>query len=969
MRSRLSIGLVVALVVVSLCAQLVGQEGVTSNRQTPVEKPAWLEGSGDDLQIKVSGEVLDGSGRPAEDFELVAGLDTHFGRRDVPTLLDGHRFEVRIPVGRLGWFRLDLTATSPDGKRIATQSYMDYTLRQAAVDGVVLRMEPAERLVEVTVLDNGETVADAHVAAEVAGVRYTAKSNGAGVATFPLMNRDKLSQLTAWTDDFMMGGYSFYRDPPSDPLGNQHTVELGPCRSQTIRLVNVEDKTPIPNVAFNLTVRTSPPSLRYLGRTPDSGMKTNENGEAVCRWFPDWEEYLGFVQILDPGWIEAADEEFVDGVTIGSLRRSRFLQRKSVVGQVEATDGNVAGFCVNIQSFQGEEENRSDLLRAFTDGDGRFEADYLPGATYCICINDDRFVSNMIDLTPFDPATNETNEPSLDISEGQMVEVIVTSGPERTPIAHQYLNLETPHRYSWREDGRTRFGQGGRRWQITTDEQGKATTFALPGREIEGSIYTPDWRAKESAQVVAGSVTRLEFHRKVAAKRKIAGRLLLPENLQVDVNEASVEIGSVDGETRERVTVMANTEGEFEFESAASRIGIYACTKDSKAAGSAIIDQLNEAIEFQLKPTSELRGQLLGKNDAPLSEHPVWATLSVAAERDFAKPYPTSFTAARFESRTDREGNYTLQGLPCEVAMVLWADSIDGSKRGRYLTEFYLDPSEPRPREVSRLWKPENKISFSDRYERTLRDCRLSGFRMMIILHGPSDAAKEFVDANLLDYNTTEEVSSFMQLTRKIGEDPDVSEFARTQNWPIPEEGKIFACAIDGSGNEIARIMLDSKTSDSPERAAQFVRKHAPKQVDAKKKWDEAFADAKRTDRKVWARISQRYCGPCFMFTRWLDDQKELLEQDYVFLKIDDVRDLHGTEVTDRLTGGDHFGVPFHAIFSAAEEMLITSESPVGNIGHPSGYEGKKHLRKMLKETRSRLSDEQIDEIVGSLSD
>ena len=344
----------------------------------------------------------------------------------------------------------------------------------------------------------------------------------------------------------------------------------------------------------------------------------------------------------------------------------------------------------------------------------------------------------------------------------------------------------------------------------------------------------------------------------------------------------------------------------------------------------------------------------------------------MAAERDFSRPNPTSFAAARFESTTDREGNYTLTGLPCEVMLKLYADSIDGSEYGDYLGKFNLIPDESRPRTVSRLWKPEKKISFADRYERTLRDCRLLGFRAMAILYGPSEAAKEFIDANLLDYDATKEVSSFMQLTRNIGgdgADPEVAEFAKTKGWPVPEQGNVFACAIDADGNEIARIMLDSKASESPELAAQFVRQYAPKQVDAKKEWDEAFAEAKRTDRKVWARISGRYCGPCFRLARWLDDQKALLDQDYVFLKIDGYRDLHGEEVAERLTGGKHFGIPFCAIFGADGELLITSESPVGNIGHPSGYEGKKYLRKMLVKTRSRLRDEQIDKIVGSLED
>jgi hypothetical protein len=103
--------------------------------------------------------------------------------------------------------------------------------------------------------------------------------------------------------------------------------------------------------------------------------------------------------------------------------------------------------------------------------------------------------------------------------------------------------------------------------------------------------------------------------------------------------------------------------------------------------------------------------------------------------------------------------------------------------------------------------------------------------------------------------------------------------------------------------------------------------------------------------------------------TRWLDDHKEILEQDYMFLKIDNCRDLHGVEVADRLTGGEHFGVPFSVIFDSDEKKLIDGDSAVGNIGFPSGYEGKKHLRKMLTETRQKMTDKQIDELVESLED
>jgi hypothetical protein len=46
---------------------------------------------------------------------------------------------------------------------------------------------------------------------------------------------------------------------------------------------------------------------------------------------------------------------------------------------------------------------------------------------------------------------------------------------------------------------------------------------------------------------------------------------------------------------------------------------------------------------------------------------------------------------------------------------------------------------------------------------------------------------------------------------------------------------------------------------------------------------------------------------------------------------------------------------------------LIDSEGPTGNIGHPSSFEGRRHLRRMLIETMTSLAQSEIDEIVSTL--
>lgn len=178
----------------------------------------------------------------------------------------------------------------------------------------------------------------------------------------------------------------------------------------------------------------------------------------------------------------------------------------------------------------------------------------------------------------------------------------------------------------------------------------------------------------------------------------------------------------------------------------------------------------------------------------------------------------------------------------------------------------------------------------------------------------------------------------------------------------------MFACALDVTGKELGRIVVDVSSADATAAAADFIRKHAPPQADAQAKWAAAFAEAKRSGRRVWARISQRYCGPCFRLSRWIDDHRELLERDYVMLKIDDIRDLHGAEVASRIDSNrEQHGIPFYTIFDADERPLINSESPVGNIGHPSSFEGRRYLTKMLDQTRRKLTKAEIDQIVGTL--
>ena len=177
----------------------------------------------------------------------------------------------------------------------------------------------------------------------------------------------------------------------------------------------------------------------------------------------------------------------------------------------------------------------------------------------------------------------------------------------------------------------------------------------------------------------------------------------------------------------------------------------------------------------------------------------------------------------------------------------------------------------------------------------------------------------------------------------------------------------MFVCVYDGQGAELGRLSLSIDAPDAEKLADKFLRQHARPPLDATTRWNEAFAAAKKADKRVWVQITEPHCGPSIGMARWLDDQQKQLEADFVFLTIDRQRDLNGKKFASLVMGEQASDTPFHAMFDADQRMLISSLGPYGNIGFPGRFQGKRHLKTMLMTARQRINDKQIDSIIASL--
>ena len=135
---------------------------------------------------------------------------------------------------------------------------------------------------------------------------------------------------------------------------------------------------------------------------------------------------------------------------------------------------------------------------------------------------------------------------------------------------------------------------------------------------------------------------------------------------------------------------------------------------------------------------------------------------------------------------------------------------------------------------------------------------------------------------------------------------------------------------------------------------------------DARELLGKAVAEARESDRSVWVVFSGNICPPCERLAAWTDQHHGVLEKDLVMLTLTKLIDRYAVEICNEM-GGEDLGVPFHAIVDANGDVVITSKDPQGNnIGMPASE--SEHLRNMLRAAQKRITDEELEHLIESLS-
>jgi thiol-disulfide isomerase/thioredoxin len=191
-------------------------------------------------------------------------------------------------------------------------------------------------------------------------------------------------------------------------------------------------------------------------------------------------------------------------------------------------------------------------------------------------------------------------------------------------------------------------------------------------------------------------------------------------------------------------------------------------------------------------------------------------------------------------------------------------------------------------------------------------------------------------------------------------------------------KGIPFLTVLDAEGRVLANQATDpfeTKSEDGqkghdPKKLQEFLVKHQAEPLIAEEVLKAALDKAAKTDRGVMLHFGAPWCGWCLRLEAWLNQPKiaEIMGKDFVEVKLDQDRMTGAKEVFARYRPKDNGGIPWFVFLDAKGKAVATSDGPKGNIGFPYEPHEITHFVGMLKASRQRLSDTDIETLRQSLT-
>lgn len=244
-------------------------------------------------------------------------------------------------------------------------------------------------------------------------------------------------------------------------------------------------------------------------------------------------------------------------------------------------------------------------------------------------------------------------------------------------------------------------------------------------------------------------------------------------------------------------------------------------------------------------------------------------------------------------------------------------------------------------------------------------DARLNHQRVLVIFGDPDAEISQRL-FELREKNWRRALYEYQQLPIGKNDAAAIDEFRKRHpevaevNWPS-------FVVLDEQGKALDWLTLASTSAGLAQDAAkteEFLHRHALQSFDAERLLADALAKAKQEDKKIFLQETGIYCAPCRRLSRFFEKHASILDQHFVYLKIDPARSTNGPEVIKRLRTDGSVGIPWIAILDR-DGKVVTTE-----LGFPS-HEAKviDEFIAMFSTIAPRMTVDQLKELRNDLEE
>ncbi|HEV3304729.1 MAG TPA: hypothetical protein VG055_34070 [Planctomycetaceae bacterium] len=913
--------------------------------------------------LTATGRVLFPDGSPAADVIVsVPGNNIEPGL-SVRSDAKG-QFQLRHVFGT----RCGIHAHAPDWRLQSTFSVPTDRARLALKQPLELKLQPA-RQQRVLVKSGGHPAKGVLVAAIHPAFKTEGRTGPDGEATVWLPQGRDWDEIAAW--DPKLGGAEKYCMGLSPPPGVVELSLLAP-KPRVIRVID-ERMRPMRDLPFTLRCNTCLSEYFSAYEFEGARVRTDSRAEVTVPWLP---ADISSIDLGPPGprW-RKMDHIFMPskashGVMTVQVRGSHAVSGRLIMA------GGAAGEGILVKGMGFGDGHNLDITSTRVRPDGTFTLLAASDCGYVVEICDDQWTCNAWTGVLLPKRNTDPARITLQAYAATPLTVRVTRGPQKEPWTNLVVNVEQRTTFQWTNSrGELQHCAGGMTKEPKIEADGTARVGVRPG-ECELSFRSGAWTEMRSLNVDADKPASVTLHRpwKDQKAQEVAGHLTEKGRPYRPTSATALRAWSTGAHTLGTPAVTRILpDGRFTIAPETEHACVYAIDSPKGLNAFRLIDPKDYManLELALVPMGFYSGQVIDEAGKPAAACRVQLVATLPPDQLW------SDKIVLCETQCDAQGRYRFDRAPTGVRV--WAVVVvpatefsparlhriaghslllepAGRREGDRLRLVLEEQEDPNPRPLSRRYE-----SAADRLAELTRDSAACDLRVLVGATGDLTDAVEETWLDLVDESRVNESLRYLPIWVPADELRAQSRLFSQLNLRQPKAGEILLVALDGHGKRLDFLYVAVRSDSSVFRLGlNFLRRHSAPTRNAQKLVEAARHQAQASGRRVWIIAGDSRRENYFRLARWLQNQHDLLDRDYVFVKLLKGCDDNVDELGQALHLGDK-NAPWFALTDAAGTVLAASNGPLG-----SPTDTKRQLGRALQATARRLTPTDIERLIRS---